>query len=159
MDKPDVSDKIGFLKEYRAHQENYLPMIDHQYWHFDKWEEEYIRNLGWDAGILRDNRPYFAEAWRFAEVTMMTWFISTKGIEQWKDEMLFMMELFRAGLITQFDPRNFRARIEKITDDHGNEFFSVNVTMGDSEHGQYVFGSQIYPYEALNELNESEGEN
>lgn len=29
---------IDFLQEYRAHLERFLPLIDHQYKHFEEWE-------------------------------------------------------------------------------------------------------------------------
>ena len=31
---------VGFLKEYRAHPENYLPLIDHQYHSWIGWNEK-----------------------------------------------------------------------------------------------------------------------
>ena len=29
---------IDFLREYRDHPDQYLPLIDHQYRHFDAWQ-------------------------------------------------------------------------------------------------------------------------
>lgn len=38
-------------------------------------------NIGWNAGVMDGNRPYFAECWATDGITMLTVFISTKGIE------------------------------------------------------------------------------
>lgn len=72
---------VDFLREYRDHPEMFLPLIDHQYKHFDEWEDQESRNLCWDAGIFQDNCPYFAECWKIFTTTVMTVFISIKGID------------------------------------------------------------------------------
>ena len=40
----------------------------------------------------------------------------------------------------------------KFEDDHGNEFFSINVVVG-VEDETYISGGRIYPFGPLNEYN------
>ncbi len=42
---------VDFLREYREHPEKFLPLVDHQYKHFNEWEDQDSRNMAWDAGI------------------------------------------------------------------------------------------------------------
>ncbi len=149
---------IAFLKEYRAHPERYLPMVNHQYKHFDEWENEIVRNMCWDAGILEDNRPYFMECWKVFSTTSITVLISAKGIEHWQNEMLFLLKFIEAGLITEFDKDNLNIKVKKYAEENGNEFFSVNLVLGVDEKGQFIrWGRGSETFEALNRLNDETG--
>jgi len=81
----DVKDRIRFLEEYREHPEKYLPLSDHawkQYEKVDRGEDGYDDpwyNLGWDAGLLEGNRPYFLECWATCGITMLTYQIPAEG--------------------------------------------------------------------------------
>ena len=149
--------KIGFLKEYREHPEKYLPLIDHAWKCFaDKdtgenpWDDpEY--NIGWNAGVIGDNRPFFLECWATCGITMLTYFVSTIGIEEYgTDELLEMLE--KARLVRGLDPEHPRTTAVKVNDNSGNEFFSVNIVCGDEE-GTYAAGGEIYSYRILNAFN------
>ena len=77
---------IEFLKEYRAHPEKYLPLIDRQYKHFNKWEDEIIRNLNQGAGVGCNNQLYFVERYDVFFSSLATIFISTEGLKDWDTE-------------------------------------------------------------------------
>ena len=152
-----AEDGIRFLKEYREHPEKYLPLIDHAWKCFvekdrgqNPWDDpEY--NLGWNAGVIGGNRPFFLECWATCGITMLTYFVSAKGIEDYgTDELLKMLE--KARLVKVPDPENPRTTAVKVTDDHGNEFFSVNIVCGDEEE-TYTTGGEIYSFRILNAFN------
>ena len=155
-----AEEKIRFLKEYRAHPEKYFPLIDHAWKCFaekdtgeNPWDDpEY--NIGWNAGVIGGNRPFFLECWATCGITMLTYFVSVKGIEEYGEtELLKMLEEER--LVKVLDPEHPRTTAVKVNDDHGNEFFSVNIVCGD-EHGTYIKGGTIYAYKFLNAFNREE---
>ena len=155
-----AEEKIRFLKEYRAHPEKYFPLIDHAWKCFaekdtgeNPWDDpEY--NIGWNAGVIGGNRPFFLECWATCGITMLTYFVSVKGIEEYGEkELLKMLEEER--LVKVLDPEHPRTTAVKVNDDHGNEFFSVNIVCGD-EHGTYIKGGTIYAYRFLNAFNREE---
>ena len=153
----DVSEKIGFLEEYRKHPEKYLPLMDHAWKQFEKvdygenWYDDPWHNLGWDAGLLEGNRPYFLECWATCGITMLTYFVSTEGIEEnGVPELLAMLE--KAKVVKVLDPSRQRTGVRKFEDDHGKEFFSINIVAGDEE-GTYTSGGRIYSFAALNRYN------
>ena len=155
-----AEEKIRFLKEYRAHPEKYFPLIDHASKCFaekdtgeNPWDDpEY--NIGWNAGVIGGNRPFFLECWATCGITMLTYFVSVKGIEEYGEtELLKMLE--EARLVKVLDAEHPRTTAVKVNDDHGNEFFSVNIVCGD-EHGTYIKGGTIYAYKFLNAFNGEE---
>ena len=155
-----AEEKIRFLKEYRAHPEKYFPLIDHAWKCFaekdtgeNPWDDpEY--NIGWNAGVIGGNRPFFLECWATCGITMLTYFVSVKGIEEYGEtELLKMLEEER--LVKVLDPEHPRTTAVKVNDDHGNEFFSVNIVCGD-EKGTYIKGGTIYAYRFLNAFNGEE---
>ncbi len=151
-----VDEKIRFLEEYREHPENYFPLTEHAWKHFAKvdygtdWRDDPWYNLGWDAGLLEGNRPYFLELWAGSGLTTLTYLISADGIGDYgKTELLAMLE--KANLVKVLDPSNPRTTAFRFGED-GKEFFSVNITAGDEE-GTYVSGGTAYPFTALNRYN------
>ena len=75
-------EKIAFLRDYIANKDDYLPLIDHAWKTFGKRSLTDDVNIGWNAGIVEGNRPYFCECWADG-YTAITYFISTKGIEDY----------------------------------------------------------------------------
>ena len=153
-----VEDKIRMMKEIREeHPERYLPLVSSAWKVFPakdmgtEWYDDPQYNLGWDVGILEGNRPYFMECWASCGITMLTYFVSTEGIEDARDRDLAGM-LTGAGLLRFLDPEHNHTSAMKFTDENGNEFFSINIKVGDEE-GTYVDGGVSYPYKALNALN------
>ena len=153
----DVKEKIRFLEEYRAHPEKYLPLADHAWRQFakvDYGENRYDDpwyNIGWDAGLIEGNRPYFLECWATCGITMLTYFVSAEGIGEYgAPELLAMLE--KAKLVKALDPSRPGTSVMKYEDGGGKEFFSVNIKAGDDE-GTYVSGGTSYPFSALNRYN------
>ena len=148
---------IRFLEEYRAHPEKYLPLVSHAWQQVDKvdygkeWYDDPITNVGWNAGVAWDNRPWFLMCWAMCGVTTLTYFVSTEGIaDRGQKELLAMLE--EAKLVRVLNPEKPRTGIMTFTDDNGNEFFSINIVCGDWE-GTYTSGGKIFPFSALNEYN------
>lgn len=152
------SQGIAFLQEYRANPEKFLPLADHQYKYFDKWEEETIRNLCWDAGIYQDNCPYFAECWKIFTTTLMTVYISVKGIS-WEPSLKnILVEFIRNGLISGL-PSAERPQIDvnPFSDGHGNEFLCFTMVLGNDEKGRLIcWGRGSTKYGTLNEYNQAQ---
>ena len=153
----NVKDKVRFLEEYREHPEKYLPMSDYAWKQYEKveygeeWYDDPWYNLGWDAGLVEGNRPYFMICWAACGITMLTYYISAAGIGEYGEkELLAMLE--KAKLVKAVDPENPRIKAMKLEDDGGNEFFSINITAGD-EDGTYVEGGTMDPLAALNRYN------
>ena len=117
-----VEEKIRFLKEYRAHPEKYFPLIDHAWKCFaekdtgeNPWDDpEY--NIGWNAGVIGGNRPFFLECRATCGITVLTYFVSVKGIEEYGEaELLKMLE----GTIVNVPPQGGRKHPDQ-------EFIHVN---------------------------------
>ena len=153
----DVKEKIEFLKEVKTNPSRFLPIFDHAWKTFKKrddgteWYDDPQYNLGWDAGTLPGNRPYFMECWATSGITMLTYFISAQGLENMSTKDLVKI-LEDANLVRITDHQHPRAETIKVNDSAGNEFWSVNITVGD-ENGTYTQGGQCYPFRYLNEFN------
>lgn len=149
---------IAFLREYRAHPEKYLPLVDHQYKHFDKWDDQITRNMFWDAGIMEGDRPYFAECWKVFLTTSMTVFFSAEGYEDVKNDLTFMLELLRAGLVVPENDDFDHIRVMRFKDGIGHEFISFNCVLGIDEKGSYMswLGGSC-GFDELNRLNGETG--
>ena len=151
---------IEMLKECREHPENYYPLIDHQFKKFDVWEDEIVRNIGWGAGLYFEDRPYFAECWKIFTTTAMTVFISSEGIEDSKNVLqLFMLDMIVRGMISPEKDFFHKAnKAVKVTDESGNEFYSINFVLyeeDDENCTQYVhWNPKIHSFEELNRFNE-----
>jgi len=155
-----VAEKLELLGELRDHPDRYLPMTGHAWKTFPKrddgteWYDDPVYNIGWDAGLLPGNRPYFLECWATCGITMLTVSVSAEGIGDAEDAALVRM-LEEAGLFRVLDPSNPRAAVMKY-EDGGHEFFSVNITVGDEEN-TYAEGGRIFGFRFLNEFNRKKG--
>ena len=152
-----VQDKILFLKEIRENPGKYLPIADHAWKVFPKvnegteWYDDPQTNIGWDAGLLEGNRPYFAECWATCGITMLTYFVSASGMENAETAEL-IQKLENAKLLKIRNPKDPRTTAVEFEDDNGNKFYSINITVGD-EDGTYIDGGRIYPFAELNKFN------
>lgn len=61
-------------------------------------EKDYV-DVGWSGGRLSDGRPFRVEYWYWEEVSILTYFMSTKGIED-ATEGYFKGLLVDEGLLT-----------------------------------------------------------
>lgn len=152
-----VNEGIRFLEEYREHPEKYLPLTEQAWEHYEKvdyGEDPYDDpwyNIGWNAGLLEGNRPYFMILWATCGITMLTYHVSAEGIGEYGvPEMLAMLE--KAGLVKIPDPSRPRTSVRVFPDDSGKEFFSVNICVGD-EDGTYASGGKAYSFASLNRFN------
>lgn len=142
---------IEFLEHYRNNTRFYLPMIDHERKYWPKRTDNLGDiNLGWDCGAI-GRRPYFLECWSGDHITMITFFLSTIGIEHYRAEDLERM-LIDAGLYSKKEGYK-GASVMAVIDSNNNQFFSVNIVVGVEDQDAVIEGAIIYPYGQLNELN------
>lgn len=157
-----VKEALRLLAEIRENPDRFLPMADHAWKVFpavdegENWYDDPQTNIGWDAGLLEGNRPYFMECWAMCGVTMLTYFVSAEGIEGAGTDVLLRM-LQDAGLFRILDPANPRTEVMEFTDDNGRKFFSVNITVG-NEEDTYVSGGRMFSFAGLNRFNSKKEE-
>ena len=101
-------------------------------------------DIGWDAGALSDGRPWRAEAWADAGVTILTFFFSTLGLEQATDADLTAL-LAREGLV-RFRAAPGRAHGVIIDDAAGNPMWSVSVAIGTEDGVLAEDATRLRPY-------------
>ena len=144
---------LDLVKAYRNHPERFLPMQDHPEQVPAKYEYEYFtdHNIGWYAGLLEENRPFFAECWASEGITMLTIFVSTIGIED--KSAAELADWFQSiGYYKAMDASRL-PRTLKYKDKSGNEFFSINILVGVNEEPAVIEGGTILPWRILNEYN------
>jgi len=100
---------------------------------FEKADDYDQIDLGWSEGVLSDGRAYRVEAWTMDKITMLTYFFSTKRLENY-DEASFVEFLTKEELVEFVieQPQRY-VSISKITDAGGNEMWSVNVAIGNED--------------------------
>ena len=84
---------------------------------------------------------------------MLTYFISTKGIEDYTPEQLENL-LRESGLVRYKDPGIRHPDVQIFSDNSGQNFFSVNYLVGDDD-GTYTEGGMIFAFSILNDFNKS----
>lgn len=142
---------LELIKAYRANPGHFLPMIDHR-------EEVPGRNkygevnIGWNAGLLEENRPYFAECWAADHITTLTIYVSAKGIEDKTAEELdrWFQDI---GYFRYRDAGYAPAYVMSFKRPDGNEFFMISVTVGIDDEPARIDGAPIIPWRVLNEYN------
>lgn len=144
---------LDCLMEYRNNKDKYLPMIDHETTYFPPRTEYDDTNIGWDCGFI-GNRPYFLECWATSGITMITIFLSTKGIEDYSVEDLEKLLIEEGKIYAKKEGYESPEFAPKPVDGNGNEFFSFNVVAGiEDEPARIEGGGQLVPFSKLNELN------
>ncbi len=142
---------LELIKAYRAEPEKYYPLKDHTEEVPDRTEYGDI-NLGWNAGLLDGNRPYFAECWAWEGMTLLTVFIPAEGIE-YKTGQEIEEWLLETGYYSYRSEDHDPAEVRKCTDPEGKEFFSVCILVGRDDEPAMVDGAPLRPWEELNEYN------
>ncbi len=89
------------------------------------------QDIGWSGGTLSDGRPFRVEYWCWQGVSILTYFMSTMGIENVADDY-FRELLVDEGLLTFREVRP-TLRAKKMKDASGNEMWSINVAVGDQD--------------------------
>lgn len=110
----------------------------------DKAEDGSI-DIGWNEGFLSDARPFRAECWAQDQVTALTIFFSTKGLENYSDKD-FKNLLEKEGLV-KFAPGEAHVSAMPVTDASGNDMWSVNIVVGDEEETYVLDSVVVRPYE------------
>ena len=95
---------------------------------FVKSAENDALDIGWNEGNLSDGRPYHIECWAVNQITMLTFFFSTSGIEKYTETML--KELLVEERLVQFIKKDAPVKVMHYIDASGNEMWSVNVGIG-----------------------------
>jgi hypothetical protein len=142
---------LDLIKEYRENPGKYLPMTDHRGQVPGRNEYGEI-NIGWNAGLLEKNRPYFVECWAADQSTYITIFVSTKGIENKSPEE--MEQWFQdIGYFRYRGDKHYAAEVRRFGHPDGNEFFSINIVVGEEDEPALIDGAPIKPWSILNEYN------
>ena len=99
---------------------------------FTKSAENPALDLGWNEGLLSDGRPYRMESWAEDQVSSVTFFISTSGLENYSNAQ-FADLLEREQLLRYRSGGRRSAYAMPCTDASGNSLWSVNVVIGDDD--------------------------
>jgi len=100
-------------------------------------------DIGWAEGVMRDGRPWRAEAWCQDQVTFLTFFFSSLGIEKaTNDDLTTLLEV--EGLVRFVGEEKYvEGRLTR--DDAAHDIWKVVVVVGDDE--LYVSSSPaLRPY-------------
>ncbi len=145
---------IEILKKYKSGETNWLPLISSAYRIVQSRDENGDVNIGWNAGLIDDNRPFYCECWATEGITMLTLYVSTEGIEDY--DAVQLEKLFTD--IGYYKPKEGNEvknskGLMKFTDNNNNEFFSFNVVVGIDDEPAQITGASIYPFSILNKFN------
>ena len=142
---------LELIKSYRTNPDRYLPMLDHT--EEVPGRNEYGEvNIGWNAGLLEENRPYFAECWAVDQMTMLTINVSAKGIEEKTAEEIDQW-FQNIGYYSYRGDKRYPATIRKEKYPNGEEFFIINLLVGAEDEPALIDGAPILPWSVLNKYN------
>ena len=139
---------LELIKKYRNNPERYLPMLDFTVQIPAKGEDGGY-NIGWYAGLLDEKRPFFAECWAIDHITMLTIYVSTKGIEsitpgeldRWFQDIGYYKQKGKDNTPT----------VRKLKNPQGNEFFAVDICVGVDKEPAKIDGGSVWGWHLLNE--------
>ena len=94
-----------------------------------------VCNIGYNEGVLSDQRPYRIEVWSSYDITNATIFISIKDIEN-KSEEDIKEYLQKENIIKVIDDDIY---ITEVEDSEDNTFLSVNVPIFDGDKELYKY--------------------
>lgn len=142
---------LELIKDYRRNPDRYLPMLVPTEEMPGRNEYGEV-NIGWNAGLLEENRPYFVECWAVDQMTMLTISVSAKGIEEKTAEEIdrWFQDI---GYYRYRGDKRYPARITKEKYPNGEEFFIINLLVGGEEEPAQIDGAPIFPWSVLNKYN------
>lgn len=145
---------LDLIQAYQRAPERFLPMIDPPERHEKNRYGE--TDIGWNAGLLLDSRPFFAECWAKDGMTMMTFYLSTRGIEDYSGDDVIRL-IHESGFFHFKEPgqRGFEAL--KFNTSKGEEFFSVTIPVGFDDAPALLEGAPILPWSVLTEYKKQFG--
>jgi len=115
-------------------------------------DEDGVIDIGWCDGVLSDGRGFRAETWAQDQVTVLTVLFSVVGLAGL--DQAAMKRFIEQEQLVAFGatgPRYCTAAM--FTDEAGNQFWSVNIVVGDDEE-TYIAGSvPVFPYSRVGEPN------
>jgi hypothetical protein len=129
-----------------------IPNRSKQTVHLTKGEDSVI-DIGWCDGVLSDGRAFRAEMWAEDQISLLTIFFSTIGMEALDEEAMrqFVKNEELASSGKDEPPQHCSSR--RFTDDAGNEVWSVNIVVGDDEATYLTNSIPIFPYSKTGEPN------
>ncbi len=116
------------------------PIAPHQYWRPDrsdftpnrrKSEENDAIDIGWAEGTFRDGRPFRIECWAADQITSLTIFTPTLGMEDASDDDLRDFLVDEGLLVFLADYRHVSGA--KLLDPSNHEMWSINLVIGTEE--------------------------
>jgi hypothetical protein len=111
---------------------------------FSKTPENDAVDIAWQEGVLSDGRPYRAEYWCQDQISMVTFFISTIGLENATNDDF--KRLLETENLNKFKPGYSYVQAHRFTDPSGNDLWSINVMVGDDENTYVEAGVPLLPY-------------
>lgn len=102
-------------------------------------------DIGWNEGFMSDGRPYRIECWAQDQITCVTVFMSTEGLETYSKAQF--VELLEREHIVWWKPDAMKsAYAVPLTDASGNSIWSVNVVIGVGNEAPVADSVGIYSY-------------
>ena len=109
---------------------------------------------GWNKATLggRYHPTLTAENWCVDHITMLTIFVSTKGIKDKTEEEL--IQWFQdIGYISLRNGNEPAIGVNIFKTKSGDEFYSINITVGIDDEPAQIDGAPVYGWAVLNEYN------
>ncbi len=111
---------------------------------FRKTADDDVIDIGWTEGVLSDGRPYRLECWAQDQVTCVTIFVSSSGLEGLDREGL--VDLLEREDLVRFPHAKRYVSARPFRDAAGNDLLSINVVVGDEEETYTAGGPALRPY-------------
>ena len=110
-----------------------------------KTEENDQIDIGWAEGTLSDSRPYHIECWAQDQLTNVTVFLSTDGLDGYSNEQ-FIELLERERVVWWMPGARKSASAARFEDASGNPMWSINVVIGVDEEPAVADSVPSRPY-------------
>lgn len=112
---------------------------------FTKTLENDVIDIGWAEGVVAHGAPFRMECWAQDQLTCLTIFCSSIGIEGMTKEQLANW-IEAEGLVRYLKPETYHgASGKRITDPAGNRLWSINLVVG-NEEDTLVESLPLQPY-------------
>ena len=112
---------------------------------FKKTAQDDHLDIGWNEGFLSDGRPYRIECWTQDQITNVTVFLSTEGLENASNEQL--ADLLQRERVVGFKPGvEPSAYAMPLTDAGGNSLWSINIVIGVDDEPARADSVPLRPY-------------
>jgi hypothetical protein len=102
-------------------------------------------DIGWAEGEWKDGRPYRAELWSWGDLSVVTFFLSTLGLEDAREPEL--AGLLEKNSLVEF-LRNRKVYPEKVLDSAGNEMWALTIPIREGNENLAKLGFRLKPYSA-----------